>query len=46
MNVVVLLGCNVRAEESEHLFQYLGTRDSRLHFMNFKDNKVKGFGTI
>jgi hypothetical protein len=46
MNVVVLLGCNVRAEESEHLFQYLGTRETRLHFVNFKVNKVKEFGTI
>ena len=46
MNVVVSLGCSVRAEESEHLFQYLGTRDTRLHFMYFKDNKVKEFGTI
>jgi len=46
MNVVVLLVCCVRAEESEYLFQYLGTRDTRLHFVNFKDNKVKEFGTI
>jgi hypothetical protein len=46
MNVVVLLGCYVRAEGSEYLFQYLGTRDTRLHFVNFKANKVKEFGKI
>jgi len=46
MNVVVLLDCNVRAEESEDIFQYLGTRDTRLHFMNFKNNKVKKFDII
>lgn len=46
MNVVVLLGCNVRTDESERLFQWLGTRDTRLHFMIFKDNKVKECGTI
>ena len=46
MNVVVLLGCNIRAEESEHFFKYLGTRDTSLHFMNFKVNEMKEFGTI
>jgi hypothetical protein len=44
--VVVLFGCYVRAEESEYLFQYLGTRDIRLHFVNFRANKLKDFDTI
>jgi hypothetical protein len=46
MNVVVLLRCYVRAEESEYLFHYLGTRDTRLHFVNFRANKVKKFDKI